>query len=178
MSHGNIVWEWGIPRTYQGYFDLGPVAIPPTIEQIAVTDGTTGTMFLVSIDPNGFLGFDTNVPQRLLDRTGKTGPASDVQVYPASDGLPLGRGLKLTAGTQPPGALDQNGNPASNPWPCIDVTQVSAMRPDQGGPTSLVTAAGIPQGTFIRVPNNSSMYGLLSVSPLGFLVFTPPQAFP
>jgi hypothetical protein len=48
MSH-NIVWDWGLPRTSQGYWDMGPIRIPPVPQRIIYTDRADGkTLWLLT----------------------------------------------------------------------------------------------------------------------------------
>lgn len=83
----SIIWEWGVPRTYQGYWDMGAIRIPPVPPQLVLTDRATGTQYLVTHDGNnpGVVGITTTIPQRTIDRKGTQAPATDILVYPAGE---------------------------------------------------------------------------------------------
>lgn len=48
----NIVWEWGRPRTIQGYWDMGSIQIPPLPQRIVLTDLASGLLSEVVHDGN------------------------------------------------------------------------------------------------------------------------------
>lgn len=69
-----IVWEWGVPRTIQGYWDMGSIQIPPLPVNIILTDRADGTLWLIehvtTTDPfppgDGFgrIGITTTLPTK------------------------------------------------------------------------------------------------------------------
>lgn len=68
MSRG-IIWDWGVPRTIQGYWDMGRITIPPVPQNIILTDRDTGTKWLVkhntavfSADNLGYISITDTIP--------------------------------------------------------------------------------------------------------------------
>jgi hypothetical protein len=73
------------PPLYSGYFDLGPIQIPPRITFIGFTDRVTGTVYYLSWDGVTHLQLVTTAPSGLNTR-----------VFAAHDGPFLGNfGIKL-----------------------------------------------------------------------------------
>lgn len=62
MSRG-IIWDWGVPRTIQGYWDMGRITIPPLPPNIVLTDRGTGALWLVEYNAgSGLVGINSVIP--------------------------------------------------------------------------------------------------------------------
>lgn len=72
-------------RRYYGYYDMGPVRIPPLPQGIVFTDRTTGTLYLLSHDSGeGTTSLETPVPSQW---TGRAYGPTDGPFLSSPDGL-------------------------------------------------------------------------------------------
>lgn len=64
-----IIWDWGRPRTIQGYWDMGGIKIPPIPKPIILTDRADGTLWWLSFstaspgpDGLGYVSLNSQIP--------------------------------------------------------------------------------------------------------------------
>jgi hypothetical protein len=197
-----IVWEWGQPRTYQGYLWMGPIQIPPLPELIVLTDrgyadlGLPPKLWLLMFDPiKNPLGpipdrfehikISDVIPQRLLDRTGKLGPASDVQVYDDPYNGPV-VGVDTVNRIQD-FLFVRSATMIAGEQTVIDPTaaHLGVDRRSIAKQSGLVSTAhrgdqGTGQSLFLRVPGNTRQYANLytSASSPGRTAYTDAQVLP
>jgi hypothetical protein len=120
-----IVWEWGAPRTVQGYWDMGSIDIPVRVQRPVLTDRGDGLSKwqLESNSTAGMVGVAQPAPS-------PTGPGSDrnVIVYPPGDEVAIGPGCQVFVRT----VSTSGQNPTSSTLVGVDFT----LRPRQWGSVS------------------------------------------
>jgi hypothetical protein len=198
MSPSNIVFEWGVPRTVQGYWDMGSIQIPPLPELLVLSDrgysdlGLAPKLWLIEFKLDGTLdpthpvpriGITDVIPQRLIGPKGQLDFASDVQVYDdayngpvvgvdtvnaTQDFLFVRTGTKVLAGQTVPDTTQTRLGIDRRPIPKQSGIVTSAHRGDQGTGQSL----------FIRVSGNSRQYVNLYTNAAGRTAYTDAQTIP
>lgn len=81
--------SWSSPYGYGGFYNMGPVSIPPKVPYVGMTDTVSGAVKYLSWTGSGAIVLSATIPSQL-----------NVTIYKAHDGpyLPLSIRLDLTSG--------------------------------------------------------------------------------
>jgi hypothetical protein len=121
---GGIAFDWGSPRTVQGYWWMGGIDVPVRLVRTVLTDRASGALWFLEYNSTaGVVGISQPAPSPL-------GPSSDrnVQVSPALDEPYIGPGCQVFVRTVSIGGQ----NPSSSVLVGVDFTP----RPGQWGQVS------------------------------------------